>query len=408
MEGLNCFGWTSGGSGGGGGGNITGGGTINYVAMFTPSGTAIGNAPIKISDNITKTFPIHTGADGVSIGYNNISSGDNVFHIGADLNSGESNSIYLLGDRFTITSGNSFVDAIFMLGGFNFIDATATTRGLYIIGDSHFFTDYNTYSTLIGESCSYARIDHCSSIGIFNSLTDTTYIYNFGEGNTFNLSNSISNFGINNNIDGCNNIVNVGNGNGISSINNSTIIGFGNINALSDEILIAQNDLGIRIDIEGNVGVGVPYTDSINARNHIKGVDTANSINQRLEPIDGVYEDTTGATIPTTDATVTPLETINIPTDTIIIIESYVTCRKTAGAGVGVIGAGNGYIRTVKAQNIGGVVTIGVVQSSFTSEAITQFNATFAVSGTNVVINVTGAINDNVTWNSITKKYRVS
>ena len=56
MEGLNCFGWTSGGNGGGGGGNITGGGTINYVAMFTPSGTAIGDAPIKISDNIRNHF----------------------------------------------------------------------------------------------------------------------------------------------------------------------------------------------------------------------------------------------------------------------------------------------------------------------------------------------------------------
>jgi hypothetical protein len=90
------------------------------------------------------------------------------------------------------------------------------------------------------------------------------------------------------------------------------------------------------------------------------------------------------------------------------MVESYVTCRKTGGVGVGTVGQGNGYIITVKAKNVGGVVTIGVVQSSFTSEDIAPLDATFAVSGTNIVLNVTGANNDNITWNSITKKYKVA
>ena len=167
------------------------------------------------------------------------------------------------------------------------------------------------------------------------------------------------------------------------------------------DIIIQQTSL-INFGIGNTLTGGTTFT--------VATVNTVliNSVsNQRLEPVDGVYEDTTGATVPTVNATVTPLETIPIPADTVVMIESYITCKKTAGAGVGAIGAGNGYIRTVKAQNIGGVVTIGVVQSSFTSESITAFNATFVVSGTNVVINVTGALSDDVTWNSITKKYRV-
>ena len=140
------------------------------------------------------------------------------------------------------------------------------------------------------------------------------------------------------------------------------------------------------------------------AKVHIFG----GTINQRLEPVANVTEDTGGNTINTTTNATVALETIAIPTNTVLMIESYITCRKTGGAGAGTTGGGNGYIRTVKAKNVGGVVTIGVVQSSFTSEDITPLDATFAVSGTNVLLNVTGANNDNITWNSITKKYKVA
>jgi len=343
------------------------------------------------------------------LGRNNIYNGNDGYLVGRNHNIDASiGDIFALGWGLTIVGGN-FVDAVTAIGFVNTINATSTTRGVYIMGDSHVCNDFVTFCTLIGESCSYTRADHCSSFGIFNTLVDTSTVYLFGEGNSISNSSSIISSGNGNNISDCISIVLLGNSNAPSSISNATIIGIGNINALSDEILIAQNDLGIRVDQFGNVGIGVPYTETtIKARTHIKGVDAITLSNQRLEPVNGVYQDTTGATIPTTNAAVTPLETIDIPADTIVMIESFITCRKTAGVGVGAIGAGNGYVRTVKAQNIGGVVTIGVVQSSFTSESITAFNATFAVSGTNVVINVTGALSDDVTWNSITKKYRVA
>ena len=153
--------------------------------------------------------------------------------------------------------------------------------------------------------------------------------------------------------------------------------------------LIVNNDFG-------SVGFGV------------NGVSLYVSGNQRLEPVANVTEDITGATVNTTDATVTPLQTIAIPIDTVMMIESYVTCRKTAGAGVGTIGDGNGYIRTVMVKNVAGIVTIVILtQSSFTVEDIPLFNTTFSVSGTNVILNVTGSLNNDVTWNSITKKYKV-
>jgi len=125
-----------------------------------------------------------------------------------------------------------------------------------------------------------------------------------------------------------------------------------------------------------------------------------------------VLEKLNSAKITTVDGAGPPatntLQTIPIPLNTVVLIESYITCRKTAGAGIGAVGAGNGYVRTVKAQNIAGVVTIGVVQSSFTSEVVATNNATFDVLGTNVRLRINGSTNNTFNWNVITKTYESS
>jgi hypothetical protein len=120
----------------------------------------------------------------------------------------------------------------------------------------------------------------------------------------------------------------------------------------------------------------------------------------RFEPVSGVLLDVESATVNTTNATTTTLQTIAIPTDTVVMIDARIHSRKTGGAGVGTTGDGNAYIRTVKAKNVGGTVTIGTISSTFTSEDIAVFNATFSVSGTNVNIDVSGSANNNVTWTS--------
>lgn len=418
-------------AGGGGGGTIGGGGTLNYVAMFTPDGTHIGNAPIKIGDTITRALPSATGSDSISLGFDTTNAGDDFYTLGYNFNVAAGNvgflighdatiddtaptygegNIFLFGTLLTITGGQ-FVDAIVSLGFFHNITATQETRGLYMLGDSFFITDFATYSTLIGESSSYTRVDHATSIGIFHNVTDSTYVYNFGESNTLDTVFSATIVGQGNSIDNSTSIVNIGNSNVYSSIINAVVIGIANANPLSDEILIAINDQGIRVDQFGDAGIGVPFTDSILAKLHVKGTQSVTNVNQRLEPIDGVYEDTTGETLNKVTggvASTDTLQLIPIPTDTVVLIESYVTARKNAGAGAGAVGDGNGYVRTVKAKNVAGVVTIGVIQSSFTSEDIGPLNATFDVSGTDVRVRVVTSVNQDVTWNVITKSYPVS
>jgi hypothetical protein len=109
-------------------------------------------------------------------------------------------------------------------------------------------------------------------------------------------------------------------------------------------------------------------------------------------------------TVSTTDATTTTIETIPIATDSIFIITSKIKCRKISGAGVGTAGQGNTYIRTVRVLNSGGTLNIGAISSDYTSEQIAIFNATFAISGTNLLVRVTGAASDNVDWECETIK----
>lgn len=112
-------------------------------------------------------------------------------------------------------------------------------------------------------------------------------------------------------------------------------------------------------------------------------------------------------TTTTSNATTTTIETIPIAIDTGVLIRTFVISRKTSGAGVGTSGSVNAYVRTVKAKNVGGTVTIGSISSDFTSEDIAAFEATFDVNGTNVRVRVSGALNDNVSWVATTYIYNI-
>jgi len=402
-------------TGGGGGGTIGGGGTLNYVAMFTPDGTHIGNAPIKIGDAFTRAYPINTGTNTIAMGYDITMGGvDNVL-IGHNLTDGGvgGDQIYALGSRLFMTGQPpGTFSGIIALGFFNSFDTIGgVTTGIYLMGDSNSFVDFNTFSSVIGEQNTLTRIDHSGINGLFNTITDSVRVFLLGHSNSVNLSTTIALLGDGNVLDTLTNVVVVGSTNAVTGITNAVVMGISNLNALSNEILIAINDIGIRVDSLGNMGVGVPSIETIQAREHVKGVNATTLSNQRLEPVDTTYEDTTGAKITTIDLLVpaiVTLQLIAVPLNTVMIITSSITCRKTAGAGLGAVGAGNGYVRTVKAQNIAGVVTIGVIQSDFTSEVVVANNATFDVLGTDVRLRVLGSINNTFNWNTITKTYPVA
>jgi len=404
---LSCFGWTDEGGGGGGGGNISGGGTVYTLAMFTPTGTSIGDSMASQSDTV----------------------GGAVSTIDAGLNScfqiGRDNEIKASVNMAIGFNLHSWIFGDFSFGtSLNFGNATPATTGdfnFWIGGDNNLYT-YARQNIANIYHCTVDNSESCVMYGHFNSYINTTYNDMMGHYNNYdtvsysNLMSITSSF------------TEVLYGNFV--VTNSQIAGMvdGRSGALGDTITFDGYSftgcdysyaLGYNLFVAHNYNTLIGHDIQSHFDNEIV-LGHNESTKFIVRPTDFEFQLTTsgggsplnsenisGDFVATTDATVTPIQTISIPTDTVVMLESYITCRKVSGAGVGAVGAGNGYIRTVKAQNIAGVVTIGTIQSSFTSESIAPFNATFAVSGTDVVVNVVGSANNNVNWHSITKKYKV-
>jgi hypothetical protein len=94
-----------------------------------------------------------------------------------------------------------------------------------------------------------------------------------------------------------------------------------------------------------------------------------------------------------------------VPTDKVISIESTIVYRKTSGAGVGTTGDGTTIKLNSSVKNVAGTLTLDTVQNTYTgtTNAIAGVSATYTISGTNILVSVTGVVNDNITWNVITK-----
>ena len=110
------------------------------------------------------------------------------------------------------------------------------------------------------------------------------------------------------------------------------------------------------------------------------------------------------AQVSTTDATVTTIATIAVPTDSTLYVEATIIGRRTGGT-AGASGDSSIYIRTARLKNVGGTVTLSNLQTDYTTEDQASWNGTITVSGTNALVRVNGAANNNVSW---TVNYKVS
>jgi hypothetical protein len=104
--------------------------------------------------------------------------------------------------------------------------------------------------------------------------------------------------------------------------------------------------------------------------------------------------------VATTDGTPTTINTIAIPASTTVMIEARVVARRTGGT-AGSAEDGAGYVvRGCYKNSAGSATIIGSVNADFTAESQSTWAATFNTSSGNVLLQVTGAANNNVTWHS--------
>ena len=100
------------------------------------------------------------------------------------------------------------------------------------------------------------------------------------------------------------------------------------------------------------------------------------------------------AEVQTTDATLTTLQTVAIPTDSEVLLEVRVMGRRASN------GDSAAYVRTARFKNVGGTVTRHNLQTDYTSEDVGAWNATLVASGTNALVQVTGAAASTIDWTS--------
>jgi microcystin-dependent protein len=102
--------------------------------------------------------------------------------------------------------------------------------------------------------------------------------------------------------------------------------------------------------------------------------------------------------VSTTDATQTTLHTIAVPASQCLFIRAFVVGRRTGGV-AGTAEDCAAYEVKALYKNVAGTATlVGSVFTHLTVESQAGWDCTFTVSGGNVLVRVTGATDNNVSW----------
>lgn len=119
-----------------------------------------------------------------------------------------------------------------------------------------------------------------------------------------------------------------------------------------------------------------------------------------LKPILGFVE--------TTDATVTTLATLPLEDASTYHMIADVVARRTGGSS-GTAGDGASYriIGTFRRVSAGAATLIGSLTSDHAAESQAGWDATLSASGNDVLVRVTGASGNNVSWRAIITMQRV-
>lgn len=149
--------------------------------------------------------------------------------------------------------------------------------------------------------------------------------------------------------------------------------------------------------LEGSTGIGISVpTTKLHVLQSSLGTGVLRLVSTATND-DPAFEFAQGR-VATNNATITTVETIATTTNTTIQIKAEVIGRRTGGTG-GTAGDGAGYFIVGTFKNIGGTVTqIGTTTNLHTAEDQAGWDCVFTISGTNILVQITGATNNQVVW----------
>lgn len=178
----------------------------------------------------------------------------------------------------------------------------------------------------------------------------------------------------------------------------------------ADECVAAISNNGTNLVVfkgDGDVGIG---TESPVAKLHVLQP-TLGSVVQRLTSTatnDDPTEDVVQGRVTTTNNTATTIATIAIPASTTVGMEVAIVGRRTGGS-AGVAEDGGVFKALFGYKNVAGTPTVLAGGTTYASANPAGWGGiSTAVSGGNVLVQVTGATNVNIVWHATVRTYAVS
>lgn len=159
---------------------------------------------------------------------------------------------------------------------------------------------------------------------------------------------------------------------------------------VSDGIILADGSgwptpTGYSLIASADAGKGWSYSGGVFSRDAVIFQDSDSPLEQSLS---------------TTDATATAITAQTIPLSSSLLIEATIIGKRTGGS-AGSAGDSATFIMNASYKNIAGTVTQIGKSDIFSASDQAAWKYTLTISGTDVMIQVTGAANNNISWNII-------
>lgn len=166
-------------------------------------------------------------------------------------------------------------------------------------------------------------------------------------------------------------------------------------------------DAGENLTLRGNpVAFGSVITSDrlfANVGATLTGVNSSDVLSRVWDlATDDIVQHFRAANVQTTNATVTTALTIPTVTDTVQHVEVTVTAIRTDSRSAADVAS---YKRMATYANIGGTVSlVGSISAPHTGEGTAGWDCTLTISGTNVLVRVTGEASKTIRWHAVSMR----